>query len=230
MKRFKIGFTLAEVLITLSIIGVIAAMTMPSLQVNVQKQQVGPALAKAINTLETTNKLIIADGYRHLLEFLSYFSKDYLDARTYFKNIGKYLSIKEIDLPKYTNYDYTEPFKFSVAYEDKNGIIYLAEGWSYEFDSCDKAKNFCSGFDLYIDVNGNKKPNAIGRDTFPFLVDYSGQVIPWGGKQFLEYINDEENSDAYYWEKQCASTTKKAPLNALYCSGAIVDNGFRVLY
>ena len=35
----KTGFTLAEVLITLSIIGVVAMMTLPALMTNVQEQQ-----------------------------------------------------------------------------------------------------------------------------------------------------------------------------------------------
>lgn len=53
------AFTLAEVLIALAIIGVIASVTLPALNANVQKQQVGPALAKAINTLENANRLLL---------------------------------------------------------------------------------------------------------------------------------------------------------------------------
>lgn len=40
------GFTLAEVLVTLGIIGVVAAMTMPTLIANHQKKQVGVKLSK----------------------------------------------------------------------------------------------------------------------------------------------------------------------------------------
>ena len=53
----KIAFTLAEVLITLGIIGVVAAMTMPALIGNYQKKQTVSALQKAYTTLAQAVKL-----------------------------------------------------------------------------------------------------------------------------------------------------------------------------
>ena len=53
----KSGFSLAEVLITVAIIGVISALTLPTLQKNISKSQIPPALAKAINTLENANRM-----------------------------------------------------------------------------------------------------------------------------------------------------------------------------
>lgn len=47
----KTGFTLAEVLITLAIIGVVATLTLPALMQNTQEQQARTALKKGINTL-----------------------------------------------------------------------------------------------------------------------------------------------------------------------------------
>ena len=44
----KSGFTLAEVLVTLMIIGVIAAMTIPSLMQNTQQQEFKAAYKKAV--------------------------------------------------------------------------------------------------------------------------------------------------------------------------------------
>ena len=46
------GFTLAEVLITLGIIGVTAALTLPSLINMHQEASIGPKLAKAVATFE----------------------------------------------------------------------------------------------------------------------------------------------------------------------------------
>lgn len=45
------GFTLAEVLITLGIIGVVAAITIPSLISKVQRAQIEPKLRKIIQVL-----------------------------------------------------------------------------------------------------------------------------------------------------------------------------------
>ena len=49
----KNGFTLAEVLITLAIIGVVATLTLPALMNNTQEQQFKTALKKGLNTLTT---------------------------------------------------------------------------------------------------------------------------------------------------------------------------------
>ena len=50
--KTKFGFTLAEVLITLGIIGVVAALTLPSLVTNYQKQVTVNKLKKFYNGLE----------------------------------------------------------------------------------------------------------------------------------------------------------------------------------
>ena len=47
----RLGFTLAEVLITLGIIGVVAAMTMPSLITNYQKKQTISQLKKSYSVV-----------------------------------------------------------------------------------------------------------------------------------------------------------------------------------
>lgn len=48
----KKGFTLAEVLITLGIIGVVAALTMPVLMANYKKQQTVTQLKKVYSALQ----------------------------------------------------------------------------------------------------------------------------------------------------------------------------------
>ena len=48
----KKGFTLAEALVALGIIGVVAAILMPQLALGVQKKQAGALLAKAYAQIE----------------------------------------------------------------------------------------------------------------------------------------------------------------------------------
>ena len=63
LKIFKYGFTLAEVLITLVIIGVIAAATIPTLINNTKKQEYVSSLKKTYSTLATvTNKIMNDEG------------------------------------------------------------------------------------------------------------------------------------------------------------------------
>ena len=62
MKRLFSGFTLAEVLITLGIIGVVAAVTLPSLQVNVNKQALSTQISKNYSQLQEGLKLYMMDN------------------------------------------------------------------------------------------------------------------------------------------------------------------------
>ena len=62
MGRNFVGFTLAEVLITLGIVGVIAAITLPTLTQSTTTAQIGPKLAKAASAFEQANKALL-DAY-----------------------------------------------------------------------------------------------------------------------------------------------------------------------
>ena len=60
----KNGFTLAEVLITLAIIGVVATLTLPSLMANTNEQQAMTGFKKLINTLSEAGQMNSAmNGY-----------------------------------------------------------------------------------------------------------------------------------------------------------------------
>ena len=59
MKKF--GFTLAEILISLGIIGVISALTMPTLFTNTSTAKIGPTLAKAVSAFEQANTMMLND-------------------------------------------------------------------------------------------------------------------------------------------------------------------------
>lgn len=60
MKKMQNGFTLAEVLVTLAIIGVVAALTLPNLLVNNQYKAVGTKLAKFLSTTEQATRAYVA--------------------------------------------------------------------------------------------------------------------------------------------------------------------------
>ena len=63
MKRSKRGFTLAEVLITLAIIGVVAAVAIPSVIANSQQQEFKTGLKKAVSVLNSAITMNMAiDG------------------------------------------------------------------------------------------------------------------------------------------------------------------------
>ena len=61
IEKKEIAFTLAEVLITLGIIGIVAAMTIPTLITNNQKKQTVVKLQRAISVLNQAYKLSYDD-------------------------------------------------------------------------------------------------------------------------------------------------------------------------
>ena len=62
MKKFNLGFTLAEVLITLSIIGVISAVVMPSVISSYQFKTIGVKLSKFASTVETAARSYVVQN------------------------------------------------------------------------------------------------------------------------------------------------------------------------
>lgn len=61
MKKIKSGFTLAEVLITLAIIGIISAIILPSVMSNYQYKSVGVKLGKFISTVEGSARAFVVN-------------------------------------------------------------------------------------------------------------------------------------------------------------------------
>ena len=230
MKRELKGFTFSEVLITLGIIGVIASLTLPSLTINIVKQQTGPSLAKAINSLETTNKLALQEGSARSLDQLTKSAKQqYFD-----EAIVNYMvwRVQNVQKPYY-NYNGATAYATgaSTMHTTKDGITYLHANEGPKALSAARKKVLSRGYSgdyytVYIDVNGNAKgPNALGKDLFQVLVDTKGTVIPYGGVAWNAYTGN-----AVKWTGNGCANKKVHPTDPLSCAGSIADNGFRVIY
>ena len=63
MMRRNTGFTLAEVLITLGIIGVVAAMTIPTLMSNTGKSELTTAYKKMVSAVNQAVTMSVAVDY-----------------------------------------------------------------------------------------------------------------------------------------------------------------------
>lgn len=74
MKRLY-GFTLAEVLITLGIIGIVAALTIPTLINNYQKKAYIAALQKTYSQTQNAFKLMMADEGVDFLSQTKFFAE-----------------------------------------------------------------------------------------------------------------------------------------------------------
>ena len=190
MKKLN-AFTLAEVLITLGIIGVVAAMTLPTLIQNHQKQVYATQLKKSINVFENMLNKMKADEGVTELDQLELFSKgichdwdscdgfdgsNYADFSVIQETIAKYLKTAKIcKVGECTATYKVETFKTKDNKTLTCGYSGNMSKW-LGFYSTDGAIYYVtsgafSDLSVTIDVNGEKGPNIFGRDVFPFYED-----------------------------------------------------------
>lgn len=222
MKTIMNGFTLAEALITLAIIGVIASITLPTLNSNVQKQQVGPALAKAINTLENANKLALSENGVRLLSELE--GETYLDKLNTVSWQERNVIKNKSDLKSFCN---NKPISCSTT---KDGISFCVHEVGINGNYKDAPLPYHgTGVGVYIDINGDKGPDIVTKDIFFVIVDNKGFVIPYGGREYHTYA--PKARDYVLWEHDGGCDDSKAkPKTRRSCTGSIVDNGYKVIY
>ena len=167
------GFTLAEVLITLGIIGVVAALTIPTLIKNYQKKVATTAAQKAYSTLNQAYLQILKENEDGVL------SCAINDSRC----LGKLFS----PVLKSTNSKLWIP-QSEIAegcWEDKDlddlrethYCISAIDGISYDFDMEYSTKGEIIQTKIYVDINGLKKPNRYGKDRFVFFI-YNQKILP----------------------------------------------------
>lgn len=167
-KRY--GFTLAEVLITLGIIGVVAAMTMPTLMNSTQGAQYKAAYKKALSALSQAVVLNVAlDDYNFAdLDADNYTLTDMLSSRM---NVVRpetgSNNIKNGDKDyKVTTTTGTREGTQGVEIAATNTTLFFNDGIMFSFPTDTKqctqdptlVGQACKGF---IDVNGVKAPNKL---------------------------------------------------------------------
>ncbi len=184
----KSGFTLAEVLLVLVIIGVVASLTIPTLMNNTGGSEYKAALKKAIAT--TGNALTM----HYALEGLT--AQDYTSGEELVNNLfKKRLSVMD------TSNSFTDSSACTGStFTTTDGMIFCVtnfastskteSGGSGTEDICDSfSKNPCAQSttmpNLWIDVNGAKKPNkrtissSSPRDIYQAMI-YAQKVVPYG--------------------------------------------------
>ncbi len=183
-RLFKIqqGFTLAEVLITLVIIGVIAAMTLPSLMQSTNKQEILTALKKADSVIRQSLYRITANNGYPMgdYSFLSDGSDTiFLDEFAKVVNVikeGQGMSDYKF-LNNSRNYTFSDA-KYVIT---ADGMLYSAfSTYNMSKYGVPEEDYFNCKIAVVVDVNGRKKPNKIGEDTFVFYIADKKGVIPAG--------------------------------------------------
>lgn len=167
-NRVNWAFTLAEVLVTLGIIGVVAALTIPSLVSNTKKSEVSARL-KRFNSI-MSQVMIDSERVNGMAE--DWFQSS-MTAKQYFDK-------------------YIEPFLKYTKIEDygtDSVKVYLADGTSFWI-----YKGGC--MDFKVDINADKAPNVQGRDQFTFLQCQTKKDASWcDGQSWCSYRKNNTSSD-----------------------------------
>lgn len=217
----KKAFTLAEVLITLGIIGVVAAITIPGLITEHQKRATVTKLERAISVLNQAYKLSYDDvGEPSVEESFGMGSIEYF--KTYWEPyIKTALVCKSYS---HCGYDSNAPWKFAngtasqtaAVAENARTTFYTLDGILYVIFTAGGSDNGLVKISyILVDLNGGGKPNKIGKDVFYLtrVTDNGG-----GGVQPYGYNLPDRNVNQI-----CSKTS-----SGMYCAEKIRRAGWRI--
>lgn len=185
------GFTLAEVLITLGIIGIVAALTIPTLIKNYQDSQTRSIITKAISTLSQATLAIKGDNGGTLIGSFGATPDGYSQSPQSDGMASKYQEyLKVSQFCSYANRINCWGDIGTGNWRDKNrgvgspnatngagAVLILQDGTYLMFDLNSDTCVFSSsdyiipscGF-IFIDANGRNPPNSRGNDIFPVYI------------------------------------------------------------
>ena len=229
-KRF--AFTLAETLITLTIIGVVAALTIPTLLNKYTKHTYVVGLKKAYAQLQHAVKMIpITEGCS---------AGDY-DCAGVFQDWGKVTNIDGQDFGGNPNKKRTYLLSKQIKNSGLKKQIDVYNDTGYELNQSNTVDEFFIANDgiiygfhftgelLYIDINGTKGPNKMGRDQFIFELAsetkngvQQGTILPSGSKLAATFYN-VPNGD---WRNTNDCTTQnveKRQGGGVNCTGRVLE-------
>lgn len=215
----KAAFTLSEVLITLGIIGVVSALTLPSLVKNHQRQVFVTQLQKVVTELSQAAEKAISDNNAVSLAETR-FRSSRADAAGNF--LTTYFKVNQTCTAGRTPC-------MAASYEDLNGQAF--GGWRFDVSAATPCVSLASGASicmqggispddgdihgqtyLYIDTNGPQGPNILGRDLY-----------------YTELYSDGKVAEGYTTDRSelCGDSTAAYGVG---CFSKVVNDGWRMDY
>ncbi len=229
----KSAFTLAEVLITLVVIGVVAAITVPVMMVNHQKEQTVVQLKKvysdfcgAVSRAEALNMSrqhwdYSLSGHDFFYEYLTPFISISKKKKSDVENENDIIYLQTSGQPE-TGLLAARGSAYIVTLMSGAQIFAATEGSSaYTLNSPYKS--------YLVDVNGQKKPNKLGRDLF--MIDVSrdlgvvphakndGEEITEAKKRTRDQLRNGPSNEGY----QCSKSGR-----GIWCAALIMADGWQI--
>ena len=190
-SRKRTAFTLAEVLITLGIIGIVACMTLPVL-VSKYREHV------TVNRLRQVYSLLKQAESMAVNEYGDINTWDFIDLKTM---AGIYPGLNTLVFDKYYKpYLKTAKCNYRATIKAANGTPFITIENDYKYVCLPNgtviygntlAGSGYTGTIVYVDLNGKKGPNVVGRDVFTFLINRP------------VYKSSDYNTDSYRVVPKC---------------------------
>ena len=218
------GFTLAEVLITLGIIGVVAALTLPALINDKQNKELEAKYKKVYSVMQQAllkmsydeGQEITKENYNSPTKFLNIYRKYFIQYIPCSKGRCDGYSVAESgqNLSKIYKTFNGKASIDSSYFDDTNTVI--ADG----IEIMTNGDYITYGINLTVDINGHKtKPNKWGYDLFTFQM-VKGKLVPMGGDGTV-YYNQNLTPDLYCNKNNSSSR------NGLTCAAkALSDTNY----
>ena len=211
-NKTKNAFTLAEVLITLVIVGIVATLTISSVINTYVERATVSKVKKGLSTLAQAKKL--AEAQNGSIE-----GWNFGDDNNSYTNISKFFNYLKpyISFAKDCGNNTADCFSYNGQYHLLNGQVYnynehlrykfiLADGGIFWISTNSVGKctdqshpgisDVCAVF-MY-DINGTKPPNSVGKDIFVYLMSANG-VYP--------HLENDCNKNSSGWG--CSKKKKK---------------------
>lgn len=213
------AFTLAEILIILAIIGIVATLTIPMLINNYQKTQQVTALRKVYSQLsEAIDRMMVIEGVEKFSD-TTILNGNNADPKAFFKKyfrVSKFCA-KEDFASCFAEATSMDKSKTTNPASDKTCVM-VKDGTSicvHTYENAEYPPCFV------VDTNGLSKPNIAGRDIFTFYAYWDGSIddITPEGLAYAE-------STAREWRK---ASCEGSPYGA-GCLSRIIDDGWKMDY
>jgi len=224
-NKSKIAFTLAEVLITILIIGIITSLVIPEIINDTQNQEYYVLMKKNFSALSDATKRMILDNGG---TFDGFFNNPN-DMQNKFGNYlvftkkcdayvhGCFYSGTKAWKNLHGDYGWFDFTDYPTAIMNNGGLIRFAlstSDCSTKYGTKDPAEHTCGWID--VDVNGFKQPNVMGRDIFRFWITKSG-IYPNG------ITNDYYSNRDVFCNKDNSHSYSGRGCAAKVLAGGIVD-------
>ncbi len=206
MFNYKRAFTLAEVLITLVIIGVVAAITVPTVIAESNQKSNEARARKVYSTLANAMTMAKAQGAefdfevandsnKNMKDWYDKYLKALITMKTCYDKMGCWHEGDTKGLDGKNVY-YNRP-QIGVGANIITAV--LNDGSFINIDAYGKASIYNyfgtritenSGLVVFFDVNGARKPNVLGKDIYVVVFSENGLMPAWTDKSDAERKKD----------------------------------------